>query len=189
MMVKVMNFIERMVDEHKNVKRMLVVIRRLCLGILNGDDTDFEDFFKIIDFIRSYTDKHHHGKEEAMLFARMTEEMGPTAEKIIKYGMLVEHEFGRLYVKDLEDAVKRVLEGDNEARLDVIANAISYTHLLNRHIDKEDGVIYKYAENNLSKETMNRLEQDCGLFEEKASESKTQSRYLELLAELESKYR
>lgn len=188
MTVVKMDFIARMVDEHQNVKRMLVVIRRLCLRILNGEDADYEDFSKIIDFIRSYTDKHHHGKEEAMLFARMTEEMGPTAEKIIKHGMLVEHEFGRLYVKDLEDAIKLVLEGDTEARLDVIANAVSYTHLLYRHIDKEDGVIYKYAEKNLSKETMNQLEQECGLFEEKAAAVNTQIKYLKLLAELESKY-
>lgn len=184
-----MNFIERMMDEHRNVKRMLVVIRRLCLEILNGDSADYADFNRIIEFIRSYTDKHHHGKEETMLFARMTEELGPTAEKIVKHGMLVEHDFARLYIKDLEDAVGRVQDGIMDARLDVIANAVSYTHLLDRHIDKEDGVIYKYAVNNLSKETISKLEQECELFEEKASEAKTQNRYLELLSDLESKYR
>jgi hemerythrin-like domain-containing protein len=184
-----MDCIERMVDEHRNVKRMLAVIRRLCLKILHNDAADYEDFHKIIDFIRNYTDKHHHGKEEAMLFVKMTEELGPTAEKIVKHGMLVEHEFGRLYVKDLEDAVRRVQDGDMDARLDVIANAVSYTHLLDRHIEKEDGVIYKYAVNNLSIETMSLLEEECELFEAKASETKTQSRYLELLGELESKYR
>jgi hemerythrin-like domain-containing protein len=183
-----MNFIERLVYEHKNVKRMLLVIRAVCLGILNGDATDYEDFYKIIDFIRNYTDKHHHGKEEAMLFARMIEEMGPLAEKIIKHGMLVEHDFGRLYVKDLEDSVNRVLNGDLEARLDVIANAVSYTHLLCRHIDKEDDVIYKYAEKNLAQETINQLEQECAIFDEKAAQANTESRYLELLRIMERKY-
>lgn len=183
-----MTCIELMVDEHKKVLRMLTVIRKLCSKILNDDAPEYEDFFRIIDFIRNFTDKHHHGKEEEMLFARMTEELGPTAEKIVKHGMLVEHEFGRLYVKELEDAVKRVLDGEQDARLDVIANAISYTHLLQRHIEKEDGVIYKYAQNNLAKETMNRLEQECNSFEQKAAEAKTQSKYFEVLSELESKY-
>lgn len=183
-----MNFIERLVDEHKNVKRMLLVIRAACLRILNGEATDFEDFFKFIDFIRNYTDKHHHGKEETMLFAKMVEELGALAEKVITHGMLVEHEFGRLYVKDLEDSVNHVLNGDLDARLDVIANAISYTHLLRRHIDKEDDVIYKFAEKHLSKETINRLEQECATFDEKASQANTEGRYLELLISMELKY-
>lgn len=183
-----MTCIELMVDEHKKVIRMLAVIRRLCSQVLNDDAAIYDDFFKIIDFIRNFTDKHHHGKEEAMLFARMTEELGPTAEKIIKHGMLVEHEFGRLYVKELEDAVKRVLNGDMDARLDVIANAISYTHLLTRHIDKEDNVIYKYALKNLSKETMSRLEKECDSFEQTASDLKIQDKYISMLKELENKY-
>ncbi|MFZ5989041.1 MAG: hemerythrin domain-containing protein [Bacillota bacterium] len=181
-----MNCIELMVDEHKNIKRMLVVIRKYCNRILNGDSVKYEDFYKIIDFVRNYADKHHHGKEELLLFNRMMEELGPTAEKLVKYGMNVEHDLGRLHVQELEAAVMRVLEGDMEARLDVIANAVSYTHLLHRHIDKEDGVVYKYAQNNLPKETMNRLEQECISFERRAREEKTQERYLALLSELES---
>jgi len=180
-----MNCIELMVDEHKNIKRMLTVIRKYCRRILNGENIQYEVFYKIIDFIRNYADRHHHGKEEQLLFTRMMEELGTTAEKLIKYGMNVEHDLGRLYVQDLEDAVNRVLDGDMDARLDVIANAVSYTHLLNRHIEKEDGVVYKYAQNKLSKETMNRLEQECLTFERMAKEDKIQEKYLALLSELE----
>lgn len=183
-----MNCIELMVEEHKNIKRMLAVIRKYCNRILNGEKVQYEDFFKIIDFVRNYADKHHHGKEELLLFNRMMEELGPTAEKLVRYGMYVEHDLGRLHVQELEAAVKRVIDGDMEARLDVIANAISYTHLLNRHIDKEDGVVYKYAQNNLPKETMNRLEQECLEFEQKATEDKIQEKYSTLLNELESQF-
>lgn len=181
-----MNCIELMVDEHKYIKRMLSVIRKYCNKILNGENVRYEDFFKIIDFVRNYADKHHHGKEEALLFERMTEELGPTADKLVRLGMNVEHDLGRLHVSELEAAVKSVLEGNKEARLDVIANAISYTHLLNRHIDKEDGVVYKYAQNNLSKETMERLENECKAFEQKALEEKVQEKYIKLLGELET---
>lgn len=183
-----MNCIELMVDEHKNIKRMLAVVRKYCSRILNGEKIQYEDFYKIIDFIRNYADKHHHGKEELLLFARMMEELGPTAEKLIRYGMNVEHDLGRLHVQELDAAVKRVLDGDMDARLDVIANAISYTHLLSRHIDKEDGVVYKYAQNNLPEGTMSRLEQDCISFEQKAKEEKTQDKYVALLNELESQF-
>ena len=183
-----MNCIELMVDEHKNIKRMLLVIRKYCGRILNGENVRYEDFYKIIDFVRNYADTHHHGKEESLLFTRMMEELGPTAEKLVRYGMNVEHDLGRLYVQELEAAVKCVVDGDMEARLDVIANAISYTHLLGRHIDKEDGVVYKYAQNNLRPETMDRLEQECMLFEQRAEEEGRREKYLALLSELESQF-
>lgn len=182
-----MKCLDLMVDEHVNIKRMLAVIRKYCNKILNGETIQYEDFYKIIDFVRNYADKHHHGKEESLLFARMMEELGSTAEKLIRYGMNVEHDFGRLYIQELETSVNRVLGGDLEARLDVIANAVSYTHLLNRHIDKEDKVVYMYAQNNLPEETIVKLEQECDMFEKKALEVGAQAKYLELLNELESR--
>lgn len=180
-----MNCIELMVEEHKNIKRMLRIIRIYCSKILNGEKVQYENFYMLIDFVRNYADKHHHGKEETMLFIRMMEELGSTAEKVIKYGMNVEHDLGRLHIQELEVAVKRVLDGDEESRLDVIANAISYTHLLIRHIDKEENVVYKYAQNNLSKAIMDKLDRECMVFEQKAKEENTQERYLAMLKEFE----
>jgi hemerythrin-like domain-containing protein len=176
-----------MVEEHKNVKRMLGVIRKYCYKILKGEKVQYEDFYKIIDFVRSYTDKHHHGKEENLLFNKMMEELGPTAEKLIRMGMHVEHDLGRLHMQELEAALKRVEDGDDESRLDVIANAMSYTHLLHRHIDKEDGVVYKYAERNLSKETLQHLNEQCALFDKNALDNHVQQKYLDLIDELEAK--
>ena len=119
-----MNCIELMVEEHKNIKRMLAVIRKYCYKILKNEKVQYEDFFVLIDFVRNYADKHHHGKEETLLFDRMVNEMGPAAEKLVRHGMLVEHDLGRLHMQELEAAVRRVLNGDDEARLDVIANAV-----------------------------------------------------------------
>ena len=56
-----------------------------------------------------------------------------TAEKVVKYGMLVEHDLGRLYVTNLNEALEKALKNGNaEAKLDVIANAVSYTNLLRK---------------------------------------------------------
>lgn len=182
-----MNCIELMVEEHKNIKRMLAVIRKYCYKILKNEEVNYEDFFRLIDFVRNYADRHHHGKEELLLFERMTQELGPTAEKLVRHGMLVEHDLGRLHMQELEAAVKRVMGGEDEARLDVIANAISYTHLLYRHIDKEDGVVYKYAQNNLAKGTMEILERECEQFEREAEAGNLQKKYLDMIDEFEAK--
>lgn len=181
-----MKAIEIMNEEHKYILRMLEVVRKVCFKIMNGEEIVYEDFNKIIDFIKNYADNHHHKKEENILFIKMVEHIGETAEKAVNQGMLVEHDLGRLFVRDLVSALEKVKGGDEEAKLDIIANVISYTHLLKRHIDKEDRVIYKFAERNLSNEVMNFIDVECKKFEINNEEIK--SKYILILEELENKY-
>jgi hemerythrin-like domain-containing protein len=184
-----MDGINLMVDEHKYIKRMLEVIRKACIGILNGNDINYHDFEKMIDFVRSYADNHHHGKEEKILFNRMVDEIGGAAEKLVKFGMLVEHDLGRLHMKELEEAMIKVKDGDLDARIDVIANAVSYTHLLYRHIDKEDNVAYPFARRELSAETIKTIDSECEEFEKSMSSEGIQDKYINLLESLEIKYK
>ena len=48
-----MKAIEIMNEEHKYILRMLQVIRKCCFKILNNEEIIYEDFYKIIDFIRN----------------------------------------------------------------------------------------------------------------------------------------
>lgn len=182
-----MDGIALMVEEHKYIKRMLQVMRKACFGIMKGRKIDYVDFEKMIDFVKNYADNHHHGKEEKFLFNRMIE-MGGAAEKLVRFGMLVEHDLGRLYMKSLEEALVQVKGGDEEAKIDVIANAVSYTHLLHRHIDKEDGVAYPFGKRQLSTETLSRINDECDAFEKDAEQAGIQKKYLESLKQLEVKY-
>lgn len=183
-----MDGIVLMVEEHGNIKRMLAVIRKACLTILNGQEINYEDFAEMTDFVKNYADNHHHGKEEKFLFNRMIAELGGAAEKLVKYGMLVEHDMGRLYMMDLKEALEKVKLGDQEAKLDVIANAISYTHLLSRHIDKEDNAAYTFAKRELSPETLEEINKQCDSFEQEEEAKGTQKKYLQILQQLEEKY-
>lgn len=181
-----MKAIEIMNEEHKYILRMLQVIRKCCFKILNNEEVIYEDFDNIIDFIRNYADNHHHKKEEKILFIKMVEELGEAAEKAVNHGMLVEHDLGRLHVRELVSALEKVKAGEEEAKLDVIANAISYTHLLMRHIDKEDRVIYKFAERNLNDEVMKFIDDECENYEINNEEIKT--KYISILEDLEKRY-
>ena len=181
-----MKAIEIMNEEHKYILRMLQVIRKCCFKILNNEEVIYEDFDNIIDFIRNYADNHHHKKEEKILFIKMVEELGEAAEKAVNHGMLVEHDLGRLHVRELVSALEKVKAGEEEAKLDVIANAISYTHLLMRHIDKEDRVIYKFAERNLNDEVIKLIDDECENYEINNEEIK--NKYISILEELEKRY-
>ncbi len=70
--------------------------------------------------------------------------------------MLIEHDLSRLYIANLEKALDEYENGNDEARLDIIANAISYTDLLDRHIEKENNALYKFANNMLTEKAKKR---------------------------------
>ena len=183
-----MNSIQLMIDEHKNIKRMLEVIRKASFRMMKGDEINYDDFHEMIDFVRTYADLHHHGKEEKFLFKEMIEHLGSIGNKLITHGMLVEHDFGRLFISELVAALDRVKDGHEESKLDVIANAVGYANHLHRHIEKEDSLIFKYAEDNLAPEILNEVNHLTVKFEEEAGRNSVQTKYLSMLERLESKY-
>ncbi|TDX51626.1 hemerythrin domain-containing protein [Orenia marismortui] len=182
-----MKAIKLLVEEHKNIKRVLAVARKLSLNVLEKDEVDFQSFYDIIDVVRNYADKHHHSKEEKILFKKMSEELGePLASGPIT-AMFSEHDLGRLFIYNLEAALEKVKEGDQEAKLDIIANTIAYTDLLHRHIDKEDNTIYTFGENNLTEESLVEVEEECNRVEENAAKEGIQDKYLTLISDLEKR--
>lgn len=183
-----MNAILCMMEEHRNIERMLAVVRHACYGILEGSDICQEDFADMIDFIRGYADAHHHGKEEAILFEEMKQHLGVMGKNLITHGMLVEHDYGRLYIKELERALMRVTAGETMAKLDVISNAVGYTNLLQRHITKEDTVVFPFGVKKLPSEVMHRVHTLSEALEHQAKQSGIQERYLAMLMRLEQKY-
>lgn len=180
--------IEIMKQEHEEIRRMLKIVRKACNRILQGEPINFEHFEMIIDFIINYADSHHHGKEEKFLFAEMENRLGSLGIKLIRNGMYVEHDLGRLYIKELGEVLERVKQGDEESKLDVIANAISYTHLLERHIAKENEVVYSFGESKLPAEVLETINQQTILFEGEAARQGIQIKYLKMLKSLETLY-
>ncbi len=83
--------------------------------------------------------------------------------------------------------LEKMEKGDEEAKLDVIANAISYTHLLERQIEKENNVIYKFAQRELKDEILKEIDIECFKYEEENKDVK--NKYIRIVESLEEKYR
>lgn len=118
----------------------------------------------------------------------MQNHLGDIGNNLVTHGMLVEHDLGRLFISGLNDALERVKTGDEESKLDVISNAISYTHLLTRHIGKEDAVVYVYGGKNLPEDVLEDINQKSETYEKEAMEQGIQDKYSRLLEKLENKY-
>ena len=181
-----MNGIDLLINEHKYVSRMLVVIRKVCFNFMENSEIDYEDFDKIISFVKNFADGHHHQKEEIFLFNKMVEQLGDTGKNVITHGMLVEHDLGRSYIRNLIDSLEKYKNGQKESKLDIIANAISYATLLENHIHKEDNVIFNFAKRGLSEEILKAIDKECMEYEENNKE--VIKKNIDKLTYLEEKY-
>lgn len=183
-----MKSIDLLVEEHKNIKRVLKVIRKMALLLYKSEDIEIDDFKKIIDFIKNYADKHHHGKEEDILFDEMEKQLDGFVAEGPLTAMFSEHDLARLFVSKIEENLKGAKEGNDKAILNVISNSIAYADLLNRHIEKEDDTIYIYGENNLDKKSLEDVEKRIFEVEKNAKEKNIQNKYIKLIENLEEKY-
>ena len=100
--------------------------------------------------------------------------------------MLVEHDLGRLYIKNLIEALENYKNDNKEAKLDIIANAISYATLLENHIHKEDNIIFNFAKRGLSEELIETMNKEC--FEYEQTHFDSIKEHIDNLIYLEEKY-
>ncbi len=185
-----MESIKLLEAEHQNVLRLCKIIRQMLENVVVDAATlNVEDMNLAIDIIQNYTDAHHHGKEEEILFKYMLDELGGPGEKIVRNGMLVEHEMSRHHVRGWKENLENYeSEPKTSYLVAIIGHAFSYADLLENHIEREDGVVYPFAERSLSDEAKQKVEQECREFELKAEEKSTQAHYLKAIDTLEAKY-
>ena len=149
--------IDDLMREHDAILSSLKILDRIATDIGGGTMPDQLDLSRFTGFLKEFTDKCHHGKEEGILFpalinAGIPKEGGPIAV------MLSEHEQGRSFIREMDRATAS--GPDYEA---FAGAARQYSALIKGHIQKENGVLFPIAERALDKD---RLEQLFEAFEE-----------------------
>ncbi len=132
----------------QNLKNDHIYILRLTdiiLAMVENKVVNTDHFELVINLIRNFADGTHHRKEENLLFPLMGEkgyspENGPVAV------MLHEHEEGRNYVKQASAGIQNFKKGDSGALLSVYENMSSYAYLLQDHIEKENNILFRMAD-------------------------------------------
>ena len=145
-----------MVDEHKLILRMITLVEKNTASMEQGDFRNWQFYLDAVDFIRNYADRFHHAKEEDVLFKALVTNGMPEKQSPIE-AMLMEHDQGREFVRNIEEAAQRALDGES-GQIPVLAeNAKGYAALLRGHIDKEDTILYPLAERVLPEEMRDTL--------------------------------
>ncbi|MBS7644611.1 MAG: hemerythrin domain-containing protein [Candidatus Bathyarchaeia archaeon] len=145
-----MSAIEQLKEEHKAIRLMLKILEAICEKMSKGEVVPKESLEKVMEFIKIFADKCHHGKEEELLFPAMEEAGIPKGGGPISV-MIAEHDTGRGYVKAMGEAV---LEGDP---IKFVENSERYIRLLEQHIDKEDNILYLMADLHLPRDKHDEL--------------------------------
>lgn len=147
---------EQLVAEHQAIKLMLSILEQICQRLESGRDVDTQHLERILEFIKVFADKCHHGKEEDLLFPALEEFGIPRAGGPIGV-MLVEHDTGRNYVRGMTEAVARYKAGDRQAAAQLVENARNYISLLTQHIAKEDNILYPMGDAHLTEKKQEKL--------------------------------
>lgn len=128
--------------EHRLIERAIASIKR-ALGQMESEnrvDSVFVD--QAVDFIRTYADRTHHGKEEDILFRDLSRKNLSAKDRQIMLQLIEEHVVGRRTTKALADANSRYRNGDVSALTDIAARLKTLVEFYPKHIEKEDRVFF-----------------------------------------------
>ncbi len=169
-------------DEHELILQALDALEQKISALERGAPPDQAYFEKAVDFIRTFADRCHHGKEENLLFRTMVNRGFPLQGGPIAV-MLHEHDVGRAFVRGLAEATAQVAT-DPAAAQRIIENGRGYIQLLRAHIDKENTILFPMADHVLSPEDQEHLGKEFERFEMEETGAGVHEASLKLLEEL-----
>jgi hemerythrin-like domain-containing protein len=131
--------------EHRLIERMVALMARELTRIRDNVAVDPEFAFVdpvfidiAVDFLRTYADQCHHGKEEDILFAELEKKELSPEHRLVLDELLAEHVFGRQTIKKLVVAKENLLRGKKEAVTELLEHLGELVELYPRHIEKEN---------------------------------------------------
>ncbi|MFW9993649.1 MAG: hemerythrin domain-containing protein [Candidatus Odinarchaeota archaeon] len=182
-----MNPTDVLKEEHAAIQQMLTIMERICSLIDEAKPVDPDDLEQVVDFIQTFADKCHHGKEEDLLFpaaeaAGIPRTGGPVGV------MLREHVSGREFVRNMKEAVTACKAGDGEAAKLFSEHTRKYIALLRSHIAKEDNILYPMIDQRLTAGKQQELLEAFDRVEQEVVGAGKHEAYHALLKRLASEY-
>ena len=124
--------------EHRLIERMIEAMRQELQRIEKDRNIDTAFINTIVDFIRTYADHCHHGKEEDILFRELNKKtLSPEHQKIMDE-LIEEHRRGREITGKLADASLRYSKGDQNSISVIMECLKDLVEFYPKHIEKED---------------------------------------------------
>jgi hemerythrin-like domain-containing protein len=127
-----------LMKEHRLIERMVRLMERELrrTSEKNQANTGFIDV--AVDFIRTYADRCHHGKEEDILFRDLAKKQLSAEHERVMNELLEEHVLARKTTGRLHSAKESYLQCDAHALSGIVDSMQDLIELYPAHIEKED---------------------------------------------------
>ena len=177
--------------EHRLIERMIAVFQKELNKIKEKLDADLGFVDDVADFIRTYADKCHHGKEEFILFKEL--ENKPLSDELrqICNELVEEHKMARETTGKIVSAKEKYLQGDFKALNDLIKYGEELIRFYPEHIVKEDKHFFIPIMKHFTQEEQDQMLEEFNRFDQRMIHDKYRGivEELEKMASGMAKYR
>lgn len=172
--------LEILMKEHRLIERMLPFIESVARDIQSTNEVDPTIIDVIVDFFQTYTDRHHHGKEEDILFAKLDKKTLEIKHLKAMEDLVNEHNIAREKVGKLVNEKAKYMTGDLEALQKIVVILQELAEFYPQHIQKEDKHFFPSADTYLNEEEILEITK---MFE-RHDESPIHEQYVQIVDEL-----
>ncbi|MCB2212281.1 hemerythrin domain-containing protein [bacterium] len=159
-------------NEHVLIQRHLELLKRASNRVVDNKPVPREFFENVIAFARMFNDKHHHYKEELLLFAYMAQKyegrLDATLEKLRS-----QHEMARDHINGVADMLNAYERGESDPTRQLGLHLSEFIRLMEVHLFSEDMVFFRMAKEMLSEEEQDALQKAFTKYEQKQGENPT----------------
>lgn len=134
-----------LMKEHRLIERMLRALQSDLEEAAAGNHLDPLRVAAVVDFVRTYADRTHHGKEEDILFAELGRRGLSDDDRRVMDELTADHVYGRRLATELAEANERYRLGDEDAHATVVARLRALRDFYPGHIETEDRVFFPAA--------------------------------------------
>ena len=151
--------------EHRLIERAIAFMQAEKKRLEEGGDLDPVTIDTLVDFIRTYADRCHHGKEEDILFADLENKPLSDSEQRLMSELVEEHKRGRRLTQTLLSAKDEVVAGHIEKLSEMLATMGELIEFYPRHIEKEDRHFFPDTERHYSDAELEQMIQEFYTFD------------------------
>lgn len=142
-------------EEHGGIMLMLKIMEKVAKKLQKGEEIRKNHLNKIVEFLKNFADRCHHGKEEDILFPQLAKK---SSNKKLINELLGEHKTGRDFIRGIAESIGQYKPGNSDA-IHIAININGYTKLLTEHIRKESIKLFPIADKQLSGKLQEEIEE------------------------------
>ena len=146
--------------EHRLIERAVRVMEMEKKRLEEGGELNPVKIDTLADFIKTYADRCHHGKEEDILFEDLAKRSLSNEEQKVMDELIEEHKLGRKLTGQLVSSKDAVIAGDGSKREEVITTMGRLIEFYPQHIEKEDKRFFPDTEVHYTEEELERMIED-----------------------------